>query len=65
MPAGIGPAAAVPRRVVEDFGHHCADLVVADSWHDQATVISAHKNPASSRAIAAATTLLMFLRAAS
>jgi hypothetical protein len=30
----------------------------------QAAVISAHKNPASSRAMAAATTLLVFLRAA-
>ena len=45
--------------------HRDADRVMLEGGHDQAArsvVISAHKNPASSRATAAATTERMFLR---
>ena len=58
--SGIAPAAAAPRRIVDrvghaDWGRHSGGA----GW----VVISAHRNPASSRAIAATTTLRAGLRA--
>ncbi len=66
MPPGIGPATAVRRRIVKVSVTRPArqDPEGTGRSFVQTAVISAHKNPASSRAIAAATTLLVFLRAA-
>lgn len=55
---------APARRVL--VGHRRADLAVTESWFmvQSSAVISAHAKPASSRATAAATIDLTFLRAA-
>lgn len=66
-PARIGSAAAVLRRVVEDSVNGGADRAgteVTITGQSVAT-ISAHRNPASSRAMAAATTERTLLWAAS
>jgi hypothetical protein len=62
---GIFPATAVPRRVA-GLGSVTApiDVTLADGFMCQA-VISAQRKPASSRAIAVTTTVLMSLRATS
>jgi hypothetical protein len=62
-PARIGSAAAVLRRVVEGSTRHGADRVLADGTITTQTsaTISAQRNPASSRAMAAATTERAFL----
>jgi hypothetical protein len=66
-PARVESAAAVLRRVVEDSVTSGADRPVADTvfMAQSGATISAHRNPASSRAIAAATTERTFLWAAS
>ncbi len=61
LPAGIGSAAAVSRRVREMLERLGADREALESGQGddaamESAVISAHRNPASSRAIAAATT---------
>jgi hypothetical protein len=66
-PARVGSGAAVLRRVVEDSVTTGADRAVTDTvfMAQSAATISAHRNPASSRATAAATTERTFLWAAS
>jgi hypothetical protein len=67
-PARVGSAAAVLRRVVEDSVTSGADRAVTDVViiiQSSSATISAHKNPASSRAMAAAPTERTFLWAAS
>jgi len=62
-PARIGSAAAVLRRVVEGSLRRGADRALSDGKITAQTsaTISAQRNPASSRAIAAATTERTFL----
>jgi hypothetical protein len=66
-PARVESAAAVLRRVVEDSVTAGADRAVTDTvpMTQSGATISAHRNPASSRAMAAATTERTFLWAAS
>ena len=62
-PARIGSAAAVLRRVVEGSLRRGADRALSDGKITAQTsaTISAQRNPASSRAMAAATTERTFL----
>ena len=62
-PARIGSAAAVLRRVVEGSLRRGADRALSDGkiTCQTSATISAQRNPASSRAIAAATTERTFL----
>jgi hypothetical protein len=66
-PARVGSAAAVLRRVVENSVTSGADRAVTAVVIiiQSSATISAHKNPASSRATAAATTERTFLWTAS
>jgi 2-keto-3-deoxy-galactonokinase len=66
-PARVESAAAVLRRVVDDSVTSGADRAVTDgvSTAQSGATISAHRNPASSRAMAAAATERTFLWAAS
>ena len=66
-PARIGSAAAVLRRVVEGSVKRGADHALTDGkiTGQTSATISAQRNPASSRAMAAATTERTFLWAAS